>query len=121
MVAGDVPKPSSVSPRISPELEQICMKALAFRRDERHGSASELAAELEHFTDSHFPPVNGRELGAAVAQTFTEDRERIRNVIEAQLSQPGADTRLAKDPTVTRSALAVYDPASYPFPTCPPE
>lgn len=94
VVSGDLVKPSSVSPRVSRELEQICMKALAFSKDERYSTASELAAELEQFTESHFPPVNGRELGAVVAQTFTGDRERIQAVIESQLSQTGPDARL---------------------------
>ncbi len=92
VLSGDVPKPSSVSPRVSRELERICMRALAFSKEDRYDTASELASELETFTARHFPPVNGRELGQVIAQIFTDDRERIREAIETQLArQTGPD------------------------------
>jgi ABC-type branched-subunit amino acid transport system substrate-binding protein len=71
------------------------MKALAFVREDRYSTAGELAAEIEHFAERHFAPVNGRDLGSILAQVFTDDRERIRSVLEAQLSrQPAPDAWL---------------------------
>jgi branched-chain amino acid transport system substrate-binding protein len=95
VVAGDVTTPRSVDPRIPAELEEICMKALAFRRDDRYNSAAELATDLEGFAQRSFPPVAGRDIGAVLALAFTEDRDRIRDVIETSLSHhPTPDSSL---------------------------
>src|SRR5688572_2345608 len=95
VMAGEVPKPSSIDPRVPRELERIAMKALALHREERYGSASELGAELERFAEHLLPAVIGRDIGSVVSQAFTEDRGRIRQVIEAQLArQPGSHSLL---------------------------
>jgi serine/threonine protein kinase/ABC-type branched-subunit amino acid transport system substrate-binding protein len=95
VVAGDVMTPRSVDPRIPAELEEICMKALAFRREDRYGTAAELATDLEGFAQRSFPPVAGRDIGSVLAVAFTEDRDRIRDVIENSLSHhPTPDSSL---------------------------
>jgi serine/threonine protein kinase/ABC-type branched-subunit amino acid transport system substrate-binding protein len=95
VVAGDVTSPRSVDPRISAELEEICMKALAFSREDRYATAAELATDLEFFAQRTFPPVAERDIGSAVAAAFTEDRDRIRDVIESSLSHhPTPDSSL---------------------------
>jgi serine/threonine protein kinase/ABC-type branched-subunit amino acid transport system substrate-binding protein len=95
VVAGDVITPRSVDPRIPAELEEICMKALAFRREDRYDSAAELATDLEGFAQRSFPPVAGRDIGSVLALAFTEDRDRIRDVIENSLSHhPTPDSSL---------------------------
>ncbi len=87
VVAGDVTAPRSVDPRIPAELEEICMKALAFRREDRYPTAALLATDLESFARRSFPPVAGRDIGAVLSHAFTEDRDRIRDVIETSLSR----------------------------------
>jgi serine/threonine protein kinase/ABC-type branched-subunit amino acid transport system substrate-binding protein len=88
VISGDVPSPRSIDPRIAPELERICMKALAAKPEDRYATASEFARELELFAQDSYPPVVGRDLGGMIALAFTEDRDRIREVIEARLSNP---------------------------------
>jgi branched-chain amino acid transport system substrate-binding protein len=93
VMAGEVPKPSSIDPRVPRELERIAMKALELHRESRFGTAAELATELERFAEHLLPAVIGRDIGSVVSQAFTEDRGRIRQVIEAQLARqtgPGA-------------------------------
>lgn len=95
VVAGDVMTPRSVDPRIPAELEEICMKALAFRSEERYATAAELATDLEGFAQRSFPPVAGRDIGSVLSVAFTEDRDRIRDVIENSLSHhPTPDSSL---------------------------
>jgi serine/threonine protein kinase/ABC-type branched-subunit amino acid transport system substrate-binding protein len=86
VVAGDIATPRSVDPRIPAELEEICMKALAFRKEDRFSTAAVLATDLESFARRSFPPVAGREIGSVLSLAFTEDRDRIRDVIETSLS-----------------------------------
>ena len=95
VVSGEVPSPRSIDTRLDPELERMCMKALAFSAASRYATASEFAHDLEMFAQRSCPPVFGRDLGGMIARSFTEDRNRIRNVIEAQLSDQGrADASL---------------------------
>jgi WD40 repeat protein/serine/threonine protein kinase len=49
VAAGEIPRPRSLNPRIAPDLEAICLKALALKPAERYGSAEELKAELERW------------------------------------------------------------------------
>ena len=73
-------------------LQQICLRAMAPRPDDRYPTAEALRAELELYLAQHTTPSRERDLGAAVAELFAEERVRIRQVIDAQLkaSRPGA-------------------------------
>jgi len=86
VVAGNIPAPSQVAPGVPPELEAICMKALAVKREDRYASAAELATALEGFVRRHLEPKSEREVGKLVAEAFGADRARIREVIDQQLS-----------------------------------
>ncbi|HTV22045.1 MAG TPA: ABC transporter substrate-binding protein [Polyangiaceae bacterium] len=87
VMTGEVPTPSSIDPRVPRELERIVMKALALHKEERFETAADLATELERFSEHLLPAVIGRDVGSVVSQAFTEDRTRIRQVIEAQLAR----------------------------------
>jgi ABC-type branched-subunit amino acid transport system substrate-binding protein len=87
VMMGEVPKPSAIDPRVPRELERIVMKSLALHKEDRYETAAELGAELERFSEHLLPAVIGRDVGSVVAQAFTEDRSRIRHVIEAQLAR----------------------------------
>jgi serine/threonine protein kinase/ABC-type branched-subunit amino acid transport system substrate-binding protein len=90
VMTGELPRPSSIDPRVPRELERIAMKALAMYKEERYGTAAELGSELELFAEHLLPAVIGRDIGGVVSQAFTDDRTRIRQVIEAQLAQKPA-------------------------------
>ena len=47
--AGELTKPRELVPSIPPQLESICLKAMAFQPDLRYQSARELARDLEHW------------------------------------------------------------------------
>jgi serine/threonine protein kinase/Flp pilus assembly protein TadD len=46
ILAGEIPRPRSINPRIAPALEAICLKALALRPRNRYESAEALKADL---------------------------------------------------------------------------
>ncbi|MDF1739794.1 MAG: protein kinase [Verrucomicrobiales bacterium] len=61
---GNIRRPKDVSSvRISPDLEAILMKALAFAPDDRYSSAGELRRDLEHYLEGE--PVTAQTLTAA--------------------------------------------------------
>jgi serine/threonine protein kinase/ABC-type branched-subunit amino acid transport system substrate-binding protein len=86
VVAGNIPSPGQLAPGVPPEVEAICMKALAPKREDRYASAAELAAALESFVRRHLEPKSERDVGKLVAGAFSNDRARIREIIDQQLS-----------------------------------
>jgi branched-chain amino acid transport system substrate-binding protein len=96
VVGNEVPPPRGIDPRIPAELEAICMKALATRREDRYSTAADLLNALERFVQ-RLPPVISRDVGNIVTQAFREDRERIGKVIEAQLAESPGPARALPD------------------------
>jgi serine/threonine protein kinase/ABC-type branched-subunit amino acid transport system substrate-binding protein len=80
-----------LSPDVDPMLQQICARAMAQRPDDRHPTAEALRADLDLYLAQGSAPGRERDLGAAIAELFAEDRARARQVIDAQLkgSRPG--------------------------------
>ena len=69
-----------------PALAQICQRAMAFAPDDRYPTADALRADLDgYLTEATGTAPRERELGAAVSELFSEERARIRQVVEAQL------------------------------------
>jgi len=63
-----IPAPSSVQPAVPPELDRICLKALARARDHRYTRAADLARELSAFVGARAPGLGREDLGALVAE-----------------------------------------------------
>ena len=80
--SGEIPPLPPESPAM---LQQICRKAMSPRPDHRYPTAEALRADLERFLAQHVTPSRERELGAAVAALFADERARIRHLIDAQL------------------------------------
>jgi serine/threonine protein kinase len=93
-IAGIVPEPSRFGAQVSPALERICLKALALRKEDRYPTAAALSQDIEEFLRRNFSPKPDRELGRVIAEAFSADRSRIRELIEHELS-PGGPASLA--------------------------
>src|SRR5262249_3612710 len=63
VVAGDVPRPSSVEAKVPKELESICMRALALHKEDRYPTAAALQADLEAFMTTLGDRVSTRDVG----------------------------------------------------------
>jgi eukaryotic-like serine/threonine-protein kinase len=86
LVAGDIPRPSTVRDTIPELLEAICMKALAHNRDDRYATAEEMQRALEAALDRLGLRAQLRDVGDLVTRAFADERLRIRGVIEAQMA-----------------------------------
>jgi serine/threonine protein kinase/ABC-type branched-subunit amino acid transport system substrate-binding protein len=86
--SGEVPTIPRDTP---PALQQICMKAMAFLPADRYPTADALRADLDGYLAQHATPTRERGIGAAVSELFSDERAKIRQLIEAQLkgSRPG--------------------------------
>ncbi|WP_437756565.1 serine/threonine protein kinase [Sorangium sp. So ce1389] len=70
---------------VDPEIERICLKALAPSLEGRYATAAELQEDLERWLNEHHRGMTAREVGALVASQFAEDRARIKQLVEEQL------------------------------------
>jgi ABC-type branched-subunit amino acid transport system substrate-binding protein/tRNA A-37 threonylcarbamoyl transferase component Bud32 len=119
--SGELP---ALPPGAPAALQQICLRAMAPRPDDRYPTADALRAELELYLAQHATPSRERDLGAAVAELFAEERVRIRQVIDTQLkaSRPGARLPAFRDlGPRTALAMAAQRPAPEPDAEWPQE
>ncbi|MGK4007733.1 serine/threonine-protein kinase [Sorangium sp. So ce1036] len=84
---GELPSLREEAPDVDvdPEIERICLKALAPAREARYATAAELQEELERWLEEHPRGTTAREVGAFAADHFAEDRARIKQLVEEQL------------------------------------
>ncbi len=83
---GQLPRPSEIVPDVHPRLEQICCKAMAFERDDRHATAAELRDDLETLLDE-LGSVSGREFGAYVTGLFGNQRVATRAFVRRKVDE----------------------------------
>jgi eukaryotic-like serine/threonine-protein kinase len=88
-----VPNPRSIEPRLPAALEHICERSVAVDPERRFASAAELASEIEHAAHLHLPAVLTRDIAAVVTEAFENDRRRIAQVLESQLSTGSGSAR----------------------------
>ncbi|AUX19963.1 protein kinase [Sorangium cellulosum] len=87
LAIGELPSLREEAPDVDvdPEIERICLKALAPAREARYATAAELQEELERWLEEHPRGTTAREVGAFAAGHFAEDRARIKQLVEEQL------------------------------------
>jgi serine/threonine-protein kinase len=109
LATDQIPTVRSAKPDVPEDLEAICMKALAASPEGRYSTAAEFQAAIDDYVAGHKDlRVTSRELGKYVSELFSEDRAKIRGVIEAQLGKAGK----SKGPT-SLPQLGVNGPTSH--------
>jgi serine/threonine protein kinase/ABC-type branched-subunit amino acid transport system substrate-binding protein len=85
---GDVPSLRTVAPQVPEELQKICERALASKRDQRYATAAALETDLETYLETHAPRVSGRDIGREIQAMFASDRAKLQSAVEVQLKAP---------------------------------
>jgi hypothetical protein len=80
-----VPAPSSRAPRVPAELDEICLKALAARKEDRYATGDELREALTAVLASEYPQTGASQLESFLSELFAEDIERERKEREELL------------------------------------
>jgi serine/threonine-protein kinase len=84
VASGELPEtPQAESLGFPAEIDQIIVRSLAPKREDRFQTAAELRAALDGVMHK-LPPVSLRDFGNSVAAAFSDERVRIRQVIEDQ-------------------------------------
>jgi len=99
VLEGRLPPPSSVNPRVPPELERICMRALARHPEDRHATAAELASDVDTVAAQLDEPNDCRALAEAMTREFGDVRQARHREIEARLARAGRATGAFARPT----------------------
>ena len=84
---GDPPPPSSRRPEVPPELDKVCLKALARDRDERYQTAGEMRAALLGILQAQNHHSDQEELATFMSDSFARERAE-----EARLIRQVADS-----------------------------
>jgi serine/threonine protein kinase len=80
-----VPPPSSRALRVPAALDEICLKALAARKEDRYASSDEVCEALTAFLASEYPQTDASRLESFLGELFAEDIARERKEREELL------------------------------------
>src|SRR4029079_879468 len=127
-----VPPPSSLSPRVSPELDRIVMKALAPERQDRYPDGESMRADLAGFLAATSPTTDAAALVEFLRPLYLEElanerRERLALIEEAKgllagdpaapaqggRHTPSGGAALAGNPVFPGQAEAVSGPSAH--------
>jgi serine/threonine protein kinase len=85
LITGHIPSAREVEPRVSPELDAICQRALAQNPNDRYATAADFANEIERYLHGIGDRTTSRDIGTMVSQSFEADRRELREIIDQQL------------------------------------
>jgi eukaryotic-like serine/threonine-protein kinase len=94
-----VDPPSTRAPRVPPELDAICLKALAPRREDRYDTGEAFRGALAGWLAQAAPTTDASRLGGFVAEIFREDLERDRVARQELIEKARNRARLTLPPT----------------------
>lgn len=93
LVATEQPAPSTENPDIPPELDEICLRALATDREQRFPSAAAFRNELEHYMMRNSINASSRELGTVMSEMFRDDRAATNSLIEQHIARARSNSQ----------------------------
>ena len=92
LIAGDLPRVSSVKPWVPTELDEICARALAPDPAERYQTAAEFQDALEQHLKSTNTNISARDVGSCITELFREDRAATNTLIETHIARSRSET-----------------------------
>lgn len=93
LVATEQPAPSSENPDVPPELDEICLRALATDREQRFPTAAAFRNELEHYMMKSGINASSRELGTVMSEMFRDDRAATNQLIEQHIARARSNSQ----------------------------
>lgn len=101
------PSPRAVDSTVPEEIDRICRKALAFRREDRYETAEAMRADLEGAIEMPAALLR-RDLASMMQRLFARDQNKLRVILESAVKAPKVSRAALKlprtGPTSSRSA-----------------
>jgi serine/threonine protein kinase len=99
LLTGAIPSPRQIDPRVPPELDAICQRALSPNPNDRYATAADFAADIERFLATIGDRTTSRDIATLTSTAFAADRRELREIIDNQLrSLRAGDDALAPMP-----------------------
>jgi serine/threonine-protein kinase len=113
LLKGEFKPPRALRPDLSPELEAVVLKAMAFDREARYPSAAAFADDLEHLIAREAVSPSAAALAAFLRATFGEERftQKTRIPTMTSLIQSGVAIPAVTDSMVSMVGAARTDAA----------
>jgi serine/threonine-protein kinase len=86
LLTGNIPQLRDAKPDVDPELERICLKALAVDPDKRYARAAEMQSDLEAFLKGSTVDVTQEVIGALLDRTCSDLRAKTRAALQEKMS-----------------------------------
>ena len=108
---GQIQLPTDVAPGCPPELVRICMKALAYDRNERYQTAAELRHELEEFLSERSATVAAKRAALFMSKHFGAECARMRQRVQKLLIEQRDESLRLAPPAQAQRAPAPRAPS----------
>ena len=95
-----IPSPRTVRADVSPELEAICMRALAGKPEDRYATAAEFQVALEDHLEATGARVGQKQLAKLMLDLFATKRAEVKAEIEAQIRNESPKERTVEIPAL---------------------
>jgi serine/threonine protein kinase len=82
----EVLRPSRRAPRVPPELDDICVRALAADKDQRYGNCDEMQKALQTWLAANAPTTDSTRMSSFIQELFVEDISRDRGERDGMMS-----------------------------------
>jgi serine/threonine-protein kinase len=95
-----IPSPKTVDATVSPELEAICMKAVAKKPDDRWATAAEMQAALEEHLETTGARAGQKTVTKLMTELFAEKRAQVKAEIESRTKERGTSPQTFEIPVI---------------------
>jgi serine/threonine-protein kinase len=113
-ITGQEPSIRAIRPEVPAALAAICDRATALDPERRHGSAAELAYDIDRWLQGRSRRVGPREVAALVGEFFQDERQAMRTRIEQELGGSDADPTRDLAPRAAQAMQAMMSPGPTP-------
>ncbi len=110
MLADDVPRPSTYSPLVPPQLEAVCMRALIADQNRRFQTAAEMRASIDEVLRALGSRRENDVIALYMSRTFAKRREEREQLVRLRASVPPA-ADLVTEEGITPGSLPLRDVA----------
>jgi eukaryotic-like serine/threonine-protein kinase len=101
VVLGELPPLDVLVPHVPEALRAICKRALAHRKEDRFQTAAEMHAALDQFISAENLRVTPAVVGELMSRLFVAEREKLKQLIEAQRYSHGDLPVLGRQSTLS--------------------